>query len=129
MQTQLDLQILDNIRIWITRTVLSSPIFAIGVFYGQLGFETAQVLVALASLTFHLILASLTVTLILKGILVFKSDWLEEIPDEKVQTIARATTGMYAAFLQLINSFWRMAGDVTTQEPGLDILTEDDQPT
>ena len=65
MQTQLDLQILDNIRIWISYTILSITLLSIGVFYGQLGFETAQLLVALYTLLANLILASLTATLIL----------------------------------------------------------------
>ena len=129
MQTQLDLQNLDNCRIWIGYTILSITLLSIGVFYGKLGFDTAQVLMALHSLVAHLILAALTLTLILKGILVFKSDWLEEVPDEKVQKVSRATMAGYAVFLQLTNSVWRMAkGAAITQMPLMNILTEDNQP-
>ena len=130
MQTQLDLQILDNIWIWISYTILSITLLSIGVFYGQFGFETAQVLVALYTLLANLILASLTATLILKGILVFRSDWLEEIPDEKSQKMGRVTIGIYAVLLQLINSVWRMVNGATiSQMPLMKILTKETRPS
>ena len=129
LQTQLDLQILDTTSIWITFTVLSIIVLVIGVVHSNLGFHTAQVFLGLFSLIFHLIVSSLTVTLILKGILVFKPNWLEEVQDEKVQKISRGTTVAYATTLQLLSFIWRyVSGGSNVLPPLMAMLTKDNQP-
>ena len=127
LQTQLDLQIFDNVRIWIIFSVSIIMVLAIRVFYGKLEFQSAQVIIAFLSLILHLIIAALTVTLILKGILVFKSNWLEEVPDEKVQKISRATIGVYVITLQMSNSVWRYVNGATPL-PTMIFLTDDNEP-
>ena len=129
LQPQLDLQILDTTSIWITFTVLSIIVLVIGVVHSNLGFHTAQVFLGLFSLIFHLIVSSLTVTLILKGILVFKPNWLEEVQDEKVQKISRGTTVAYATTLQLLSFIWRyVSGGSNVLPPLMAMLTKDNQP-
>ena len=129
LQTQLDLQILDTTSIWITFTVLSIIVLVIGVVHSNLGFHTAQVFLGLFSLIFHMIVSSLTVTLILKGILVFKPNWLEEVQDEKVQKISRGTTVAYATTLQLLSFIWRyVSGGSNVLPPLMAMLTKDNQP-
>ena len=129
LQTQLDLQILDNTRIWISFTVLFVITLVIGVFHGNLGFHTAQVIMGLFSIISHLIVSSLTVTLILKGVLVFKSNWLDDVQDEKVQKISRATTGAYATTLQLLSFIWKYVNGSNIVPPLMAMLTKANQPT
>ena len=128
MQTVLDLLILDIILCWALFTIIVVTVLAIGVFYGNLGFHLSQILLGFLSFINHLALATVTVTLIVKGILVFKSDCLEEMSDESVQMIGRISVVIYSTILQAINSvFWALKGGV--QLPLMSLLTGDDQPT
>ena len=112
MQTQLDLLVMDNIRAWTLHTVFSKVILSIGVFHGKVGFYVAQVFVGIFSFVDHLVIAAFTVTLIVKWILVFKSDWFDEVSDEKVRKVSRISMVMYSIFLQLINSVWLVVNDI-----------------
>ena len=87
------------------------------------------IFLGLFSLIFHLIVSSLTVTLILKGILVFKPNWLEEVQDEKVQKISRGTTVAYATTLQLLSFIWKYVNGSNIVPPLMAMLTKANQPT
>ena len=112
MQTQLDLLVMDNIRAWTLYTVLSKVVLSIGVFHGKVGFYVAQVFVGIFSFVDHLVIAAFSVTLIVKWILVFKSDWFDEVSDEKVLKVSRISMVIYSIFLQLINSVWLIVNDI-----------------
>ena len=128
MQTQLDLLVMDNIRAWTLYTVLSKVVLSIRVFHGKVGFYVAQVFVGIFSFIDHLVIAAFTVTLIVKWILVFKSDWFDEVSDEKVLKVSRISMVIYSTILQLINSVWLVVYDIKL--PMIKHLTgEENQPT
>ena len=112
MQTQLELLVLDNIRAWTLFTVLSIVVLSIGVFQVKIGFYVAQVFLGIFSFVTHLAIAAFTVTLIIKWILVFKSDWFDEVSDEKVLKVSRISMVIYSTILQLINSVWLVVYDI-----------------
>ena len=130
MQTQLDLLVMDNIRAWTLYTVLSIPflVLSTGVFHGKVGFHVAQVFLGIFSFVNHFLIAAFTVTLLIKWILVFKSDWFDEVSDEKVLKVSRISMVIYSIFLQLINSVWLIVNDIKL--PIIKHLTgEENQPT
>ena len=128
MQTQLDLLILDNIRAWTLFAIWNLSILSIAVFFGPIGFEFAYALIVIATITVNLALSAFTVTVIVKGVLVFKPDWFDETDDEKVQKISRFTMIINTSIVQLINTLsWSWIGGI--RSPLLKLLTkEDDQP-
>ena len=79
MQTQLDSLILDNTRAWTLFTIWTLSILSIAVFFGPIGFEFAYALIVILTITVNLTLAAFTVTVIVKGVLVFKPDWFDEM--------------------------------------------------
>ena len=128
MQTQLELLVLDIIRAWTLFTVLSIVVLSIGVFQVKIGFYVAQVLLGIVCFIIHLIIAAFTVTLLVKWILVLKSDWFDEVSDEKVLKVSRISMVIYSTILQLINSVWLVVYDIKL--PMIKHLTgEENQPT
>ena len=125
MQTQLDLLVMDNIRAWTLYTVLSTPfivlVLSAGVFHGKVGFHVAQVFLGIFSFVNHFLIAAFTVTLLIKWILVFKSDWFDEVSDEKVLKVSRISMVIYSTILQLINSVWLVVNDI--KQPLIQHLT------
>ena len=123
MQTQLDLLVMDNIRAWTLYTVLSIPflVLSTGVFHGKVGFYVAQVFLGIFSFVNHFLIAAFTVTLLIKWILVFKSDWFDEVSDEKVLKVSRISMVIYSTILQLINSVWLVVNDI--KQPMIQHLT------
>ena len=112
MQTQLDLLVVDNIRAWTLHTVLSSVVLSIGVFHGKIEVFVAHVIVGIFSFVDHMVIAAFTVTLIVKWILVYKSDWFDEVSDEKVLKVSRISMVIYSTILQLINAVWLVVNDI-----------------
>ena len=125
MQTPLDLMIMDNIRVWVFSTVSFMLIFFLGTLYGKLGYNPALILFSITIFSAHLITASMTVTLLVKSILVFKSHWLDEISDQTLLKTSRVASLFYSTFLYSINLIWYRPVD----EPVLNTLTEVDEPT
>ena len=127
MQTQLDSLILDNTRAWTLFTIWTLSILSIAVFFGPTRFEFAYALIVILTITVNLTLAAFTVTVIVKGVLVFKPDWFDEMDDEKVQKMSRFTMIIYSTIIQLINTVcWSWVGGI--RSPLLKLLTkEDDQ--
>ena len=124
MLTQLDLLISDCIRIWIPWTILMIILVCIGTFHGQLGTYPALILYLPIMASFNLLIASFQVTLTIKGILIFKDEWINEISDRKVLMASRIAIWVYSSIIFAINFLMPAKHSAV-----LDLLTEKDQPT
>ena len=124
MLTQLDLLISDCIRIWISWTIFLVILVYIGTFHGHLGTYTAFVLFLPILASFNLLIASFQITLFVKGILIFKDEWINEISDRKVLMASRMGILTYSSMIFAFNFLMP-----AKQSALLDLLTEKDQPT
>ena len=114
LQTVLDLLILDCIRLGIMRNILQTIIINLGVFNGQLNILAAKILFVVIVNFSAFLIAFAQVTVAVKGILVFKAQWLAEVQDIQVIRISRIIAGLYA-FLRFSIEFWLL-------EPGPSVL-------
>lgn len=103
MQTQLDLMIIQTIHIWILFKIFHMISISVAIFYGKLTTLTGIILLNLLAFFFNLLLASFTVTFIVKFVLVFKQEWFETISDKKLVQISKITITVYAGIVYLYN--------------------------
>ena len=114
LQTVLDLLILDCVRLGIIKNILQATIINLGVFNGQLNMLAAKILFLVTVNFSALLIAFAQVTVAVKGILVFKAQWLAEVQDIQVIRISRIIAGLYA-FVRFSIEFWLL-------EPGPSVL-------
>ena len=124
MLTQLDLLISDCIQIWIPWTIFLVILVCIGTFHGHLGIYPALILYLPILTSFNLLIASFQITLFVKGILIFKDEWINEISDRKVLMASRMGILAYSSMIFAFNFLMP-----AKQSALLDLLTEKDQPT
>ena len=86
--TVLDFLTLDCIRIWIVYIILANSIIHSGLIYGQFEFITAQVLVFTSVNILVLLLSAIQVTIVVKAVLIFKGQWLFDVPDERIPLVS-----------------------------------------
>ena len=103
MQSQVDLIVLDNIRVWIFFTSCSLITVILGIFHGKLGITFAEIIFFIGSLSVNWLITSFTITLIVKSILVFKPHWFDVILDEKLVLYTRIANIFHVCLVTLIN--------------------------
>ena len=122
--TVLDLLSLDCIRIWIVYIILANSIIHSGLIYGQFPFITAQVLVFASVNNLVLLLSAIQVTIVVKALLIFKGQWLFDVPDERILLVSRCVAILYTICRFLVD----FAGEPKSL-PFIYILTSTDEKT
>ena len=125
--TVLDLLTLDCIRIWIVYIILANSIIHSGLIYGQFEFITAQVLVFTSVNNLVLLLSAIQVTIVVKAVLIFKGQWLFDVPvvpDKRILLVSRCGTILYTICRFLVD----FAGEPKSR-PFIYILTTTDEKT
>ena len=106
LQTPLDQSIIDTTRVWNARTIISDICFFSGLLYGQISDDIALSLLFIQCYLFYLMVSSVQMTLVLKVIMIFKGQWVNDLMDEEISWIFRAATLGYAGLWWGINYMW-----------------------
>ena len=95
-RTPLDQSITDTTRVWNARTIITDICFFSGLLYGQISNDIALSLLLIQCYLFYLMISSVQMTLVLKVIMIFKGQWVNDLMDEKINWIVRTATLGYA---------------------------------
>ena len=102
-QTPLDQSIIDTTRVWNGRTIISDICFFSGLLYGQVSDDIALSLLFIQCYLFYLVISSVQMTLVLKVIMIFKGQWVNELMDEQISKMFRLATLGYAGLWWVID--------------------------
>ena len=89
LQSILDFLILDLIKTKIVHNVSLVVLRLVRIFYGPIGSILAITLEAISANTAAFVFASTQITLIIKSILIFKSNWIADISEKTVLFYSR----------------------------------------
>ena len=103
LQSVLDCLILELIKLKRLQTFLGLTLYFVGILYGQLHPWTAQVMIAVNSNVSVVLFANLQMILVVKAILIFKQEWLLDVPEDEVLLLTRIATVAYAALRFVID--------------------------
>ena len=106
LRTPLDQGITDTTRVWNARTIITDICFFSGLLYGQISNDIALSLLFIQCYLFYLMISSVQMTLVLKVIMIFKGQWVNDLMDEEISWIFRAATLGYAGLWWGIDFMW-----------------------
>ena len=96
-QSVVDHLILELIRWKKLQILVTITMFFFGIFHGQLNPRAALALTAIAANVTILVAANVQMILLVKAILIFKNEWLEDILEDEVLLLTRIASVAYAA--------------------------------
>ena len=103
LQSILDCLILELIKWKKVLTFLSILGYFSGILHGELDAWTAQAMIGIYTNVMVIIIANLQMILVVKSILIFKQEWLVDVPEDEVLLLTRIASVAYAALRFVID--------------------------